>query len=99
MRASSTELVRQLAARVGVALDQEFTLHADSSIGTLETPFPCPTTVSHALTHYLDINGSVSKTLLRRLGQLAKDDSERAKLLQVRSAPRRRTAVTCDLPP
>jgi NADPH-ferrihemoprotein reductase len=84
MRASSTELVRQLAARVGVALDQEFTLHADSSIGTLETPFPCPTTVSHALTHYLDINGSVSKTLLRRLGQLATDDGERAKLLQVR---------------
>ena len=38
--------------------------------------------------NYLDINGSVSKTLLRRLGQLAKDESERAKLLQVRSPPR-----------
>jgi NADPH-ferrihemoprotein reductase len=83
-RPNSPELVRQLAARVGVALDEEFTLHADASIGTLETPFPCPTTVSHALTHYLDINGSVSKTLLRRLGQLAADDGERAKLLQVR---------------
>jgi hypothetical protein len=84
MRPNSPELVTQLAARVGVALDEEFTLHADASIGTLETPFPCPTTVSHALTHYLDINGSVSKTLLRRLGQLAADDGERAKLLQVR---------------
>ncbi len=76
--------MKRLAARVGVALDQEFTLHADTSVGTLETPFPCPTTVSHALTNYLDINGSVSKTLLRRLSQLAKDDTERAKLLQVR---------------
>lgn len=91
--------MKQLAVRLGVALDEEFTLHADASIGTLESPFPCPCTVQHALTNYLDINGSVSKTLLRRLGQLAKDDSERAKLLQVRSAPRRRTAVTCDLPP
>jgi NADPH-ferrihemoprotein reductase len=76
--------VRQLAQRVGVALEEEFTLHADACIGTLETPFPCPTTVSHALTHYLDINGSVSKTLLRRLARLAADEGERAKLIQVR---------------
>jgi sulfite reductase alpha subunit-like flavoprotein len=80
----SPELVKQLAARVGVSLSEEFTLHADTSIGTLETPFPCPTSVSHVLTNYLDINGSVSKTMLRRLGQLAKDENERAKLLQVR---------------
>ena len=62
--------MKQLAVRLGVALDEEFTLHADASIGTLESPFPCPCTVQHALTNYLDINGSVSKTLLRRLGQL-----------------------------
>jgi hypothetical protein len=80
--------VKQLAVRLGVALDEEFTLHADASVGTLETPFPCPCSVAHALANYLDINGSVSKTLLRRLGQLAKDESERAKLLQVRSPPR-----------
>ena len=79
----SPELVKQLAARVGVSLSEEFTLHADVTIGTLETPFPCPTTVSHVLTNYLDINGSVSKTMLRRLGLLAKDANERAKLLQV----------------
>jgi sulfite reductase alpha subunit-like flavoprotein len=75
--------VKQLAARIGASLDEEFTLHADASVGTLESPFPCPTTVTHALTNYLDINGAVSKTLLRRLSQLAKDEDERAKLLQV----------------
>jgi sulfite reductase alpha subunit-like flavoprotein len=82
----SPVLVKQLAARIGVALDEEFTLHADAAVGTLETPFPCPTTVSRALTCYLDINGSVSKTLLRRLGHLANDEAERTELLQARAA-------------
>jgi sulfite reductase alpha subunit-like flavoprotein len=88
--------VKQLAARIGVSLDEEFTLHADASVGTLETPFPCPTTAVHCLTNYLDINGAVSKTLLRRLSQLAKDDGERAKLLQVLGAAccSRRCVVT-----
>jgi len=80
---NSAALVQQLAQRIGVALEEEFTLHADATVGTLETPFPCPTTVSHALTHYLDINGSVSKSLLRRLSQLAQEEAEKAKLLQL----------------
>lgn len=91
------ELVKQLAARVGVALDEEFTLHADTSVGSLETPFPCPTTVCHALTNYLDISGSVSKTMLRRLGQLAKDDSERATLLQLSSKAKEGSADMYDV--
>ena len=80
---NSQALVQQLAQRLGVALEEEFTLHADATVGTLETPFPCPTTVSHALTHYLDINGSVGKTLLRRLSQLAQEEQDKEKLLQL----------------
>lgn len=76
MAANDENLVNALGYRIGCDLDEWLVVEDDG--GT--SPFPCPCTVRHALTKYLDINGAPKKKVITAMAEAASDDGEKQRL-------------------
>uniref|UniRef100_A0A6U2DI80 NADPH--hemoprotein reductase n=1 Tax=Hemiselmis andersenii TaxID=464988 RepID=A0A6U2DI80_HEMAN len=78
---NNPELVASLARRVGADLDEWVVARDEAGAA----PFPCPCTVRHALTRYLDLNGALKRRQVAALAEAAGDGAERERLERLAS--------------
>jgi NADPH-ferrihemoprotein reductase len=76
------ELVKDVAVRLGVDLNASFSLYNAEAKGPSK-PVIGPCTVQLALSQWCELNTPPRKALLKVLAQYAKDETEKANLLEL----------------
>merc|ERR1711963_33695 len=79
-------IVERLGKRLGVDLDEVFTLNNVDEDASKKHPFPCPCSYRTALSHYLDIMNPPRTHVLGELAEYASDPADKEKLQKMSSA-------------
>ncbi|XP_064619119.1 NADPH--cytochrome P450 reductase-like [Lineus longissimus] len=77
------ELVENIGKRLGVDLDEVFTLTNVDEEASKKHPFPCPCTYRTALSHYLDITSNPRTHVLKELSDYCDDPKDKEFLLKM----------------
>ncbi|CAJ0578767.1 unnamed protein product, partial [Mesorhabditis spiculigera] len=77
---NDTNLVEVVLERLDVDPEQAFRLINTDEDSSKRNPFPCPTTVRTAVTHYVDICSPLKSHVLKALSEACSDENEKERL-------------------
>lgn len=79
-------LVQKILDRLDVSPEQAFRLINTDEESSKRNPFPCPTTVKTALTHYVDIASPVKSHVLKAISEFCENEDHKKYLLLLSAA-------------
>jgi NADPH-ferrihemoprotein reductase len=77
---NNAAIVEALGARLGIELDEVFSMKATDDDAKKQSPFPCPTTYRTALLHYMDITSLPKAHILKEFATHTSNPSQQKKL-------------------
>jgi len=77
---NNTGLVDDIGNKLGIDMDQVFTMTNVDEDSSKKHPFPCPTTYRTALAHYVEITALPRTHIIKELAKYTSEPSERDKL-------------------
>lgn len=93
---NDADIVERIGKRLGVDLDEIFTLNNMDEDASKKHPFPCPCSYRTALTHYVDIINPPRTHVLGELAEYATDDKDKEFLGKMTNASEEGKALYVD---